>query len=409
MRRLLKAASLTGLSLLGVVAPMSGLMAEEARVDLMSFAQGVLPVRINPTGEALRFQMAQAIAVIDGSRAGFVAMQKPASESDAIEVLYQLPALTQFDRFAVPNITETPSPSQTFFRTVEVRGSAQGPDGPFTLLARGELAVHGGPGEVTELDLVADQPEVGWVSLRLQGGINVEREKTFLEFSELIGNGRQRVSPSSDRFSGVWSGRGVAMELRQAQVSVTGCYDTNATLAGTVDGTVLRALGADAAGIPSQFILIVTEDGAMRGLRSSNGAPFKPYNGEASAAAPTCLPRESAQLGCGSIVHGIGFNFDSAEIRPESAPIIEALFAGLSGDAAGSVQIIGHSSSEGEADYNLALSRRRAESVVQALITLGLESSRLSAAGRGEAEPIASNDDEAGRSLNRRVEVTCSG
>jgi len=46
--------------------------------------------------------------------------------------------------------------------------------------------------------------------------------------------------------------------------------------------------------------------------------------------------------------------------------------------------------------------------VVTALAALGLESTRLSASGRGEEEPIASNADEAGRSLNRRVEVRCT-
>ena len=71
--------------------------------------------------------------------------------------------------------------------------------------------------------------------------------------------------------------------------------------------------------------------------------------------------------------------------------------------------IIGHSSSEGADDYNRALSERRAASVVAALIGLGMNDSALSAVGRGEDEPIASNDDEAGRSLNRRVEVRCAG
>lgn len=81
-------------------------------------------------------------------------------------------------------------------------------------------------------------------------------------------------------------------------------------------GNVLRAIGANNAGIPSQFVLIATEDGAIRGLRSTNGAPFKPYDGDASSKPPKCLPQEPPTLGCGSIVHGIGFDFDSDVIRP---------------------------------------------------------------------------------------------
>ena len=50
----------------------------------------------------------------------------------ALEMVYVLPAMTTFERFAVPSVTETPSPGQTFFRTVEVWGSAEDPAGPWT-------------------------------------------------------------------------------------------------------------------------------------------------------------------------------------------------------------------------------------------------------------------------------------
>ncbi|MEM8878915.1 MAG: OmpA family protein, partial [Pseudomonadota bacterium] len=132
-------------------------------------------------------------------------------------------------------------------------------------------------------------------------------------------------------------------------------------------------------------------------------------DGETSDATPVCLMPTPPGLGCGAVVHGIGFDFDSDAIRPESQPVIEAIHEGLSGEANATFQIIGHSSSEGEAEYNRDLSHRRAEAVVAALVTLGLDQGRLSAAGKGEDEPIASNDDEAGRSLNRRVEIRCAG
>ena len=68
------------------------------------------------------------------------------------------------------------------------------------------------------------------------------------------------------------------------------------------------------------------------------------------------------------------------------------------------IQVAGHTSGEGETDYNLDLSNRRARSVIQALQELGVEGSRLQAVGRGEAEPIDNNDTEQGRANNRRVE-----
>ena len=57
--------------------------------------------------------------------------------------------------------------------------------------------------------------------------------------------------------------------------------------------------------------------------------------------------------------------------------------------------------------YNLGLSQRRAAAVVTELVRRGIPAGRLSAVGAGEKQPIATNNDESGRSLNRRVEVHC--
>lgn len=198
------------------------------------------------------------------------------------------------------------------------------------------------------------------------------------------------------------------IELKQDGVTVAGCYDTDSLLTGTVEGSVLRALGTNDAGIPSQFILIAAPDGALRGLRSTNGAPFKPYDGAASDSAPVCLSPDPPTLGCGAIVHRIGFDFDSDVLREESTPILQAMYTALSQETGATISIVGHSSSEGGEDYNRDLSQRRAASVVAALVALGLDPSSLTAAGQGEDMPIASNDDAAGRSLNRRVEVQCA-
>jgi outer membrane protein OmpA-like peptidoglycan-associated protein len=68
----------------------------------------------------------------------------------------------------------------------------------------------------------------------------------------------------------------------------------------------------------------------------------------------------------------------------------------------------GHTDSQGNAEKNLALSTQRAESVRQALIGRGVEPERVQAEGLGEANPVATNASEAGRSRNRRVEIRLS-
>lgn len=386
----------------------TALSQETRSPDLMSFANGTLPVAATNTGNDLRVGIEHAVLAIDGNATGYIAHRKPAEENDVVEFLYVLPGMTRFDGFAVPNVQETPSPSQTFFKNVEVLGSAAGPETDFVSLASAVLQTHPEKGQLSHLKLAPDQPEVGWVKLRLSGGIDIQRDKSFLEFSELFGTGTQQEPLLSDKFSGVWKGRGVKLELEQSGAIVSGCYDGNSRLEGTIQGNVLRALGQDPAGVPSQFILIATADGDIRGLRSANGAPFRQYDGDRTSTGASCLGQEEPVLGCGSIIHGIGFDYDSDVIRPSSELVISDLFQGLSATDAQGIQIVGHSSSEGAADYNRDLSQRRAQSVVAALVALGLDAGRISASGRGEDDPIASNDDEAGRSLNRRVEVRCT-
>ena len=72
------------------------------------------------------------------------------------------------------------------------------------------------------------------------------------------------------------------------------------------------------------------------------------------------------------------------------------------------MSIVGHTSTEGTEDCNLALSERRAQSVVDDLVGRGYDASTISATGRGESEPLIPRDDtESARSINRRVEIDC--
>lgn len=69
------------------------------------------------------------------------------------------------------------------------------------------------------------------------------------------------------------------------------------------------------------------------------------------------------------------------------------------------IRVEGHTDSLGEAETNLQLSEQRAQAVLEALVSMGVSSERISALGMGEDFPIASNEDEEGRARNRRVDV----
>ncbi len=382
--------------------------AEPEPTDFLSFAEGVVPVALGGMAPDLKVGMEMALAAVDGDPGMFVATPKPGGPETLITMTYRLPALTTFTEFGVPTVPETPSPSQTFFREVEIAGSDAGPDGPFTVLAAAVLQTPAGKGQITKLEAATSKP-VRWVKLSLKGGIDVQREQTFFEFSEIVGWGTRDTVPMLDAFTGTWKGRGVLIELRQDGPNVSGCYDRAGDLAGSVSGNVLRATGKSrSGGIPSTFVLTVADDGSIMGVRSTNGGPFKLYVGPAAPGLPAeCTDSPPPPPGCGAIVHGIRFGFDSAVITPDSAPVLDALFTGLKDAPATEIVIVGHTSSEGGEDYNRDLSRRRALAVIAALVARGIDKARLSAQGAGEYRPIADNGTEAGRSLNRRVEIEC--
>lgn len=105
-------------------------------------------------------------------------------------------------------------------------------------------------------------------------------------------------------------------------------------------------------------------------------------------------------------VGGIYFDTASAVLKPESSAAIGEIAKMLKGDPGIKVFIVGHTDTVGNIDTNLKLSRDRAESVVQTLTGKhGIAAARLKSFGAGPFAPVASNGNEDGRALNRRVEL----
>ena len=102
---------------------------------------------------------------------------------------------------------------------------------------------------------------------------------------------------------------------------------------------------------------------------------------------------------------GLLFDFDSDRIKPEAAKNLQELARSLNKFGNSNLMIVGHTDSQGDDAYNMNLSVRRANSASAYLQSQGVPATRITTAGRGEAEPVASNDTDAGRQQNRRVEV----
>jgi outer membrane protein OmpA-like peptidoglycan-associated protein len=107
----------------------------------------------------------------------------------------------------------------------------------------------------------------------------------------------------------------------------------------------------------------------------------------------------------GHVALYINFDFDKADIRPESQPIIDEIVKLLKSSPTLSLTVEGHTDNVGVPDYNRRLSEARARSVVASLTAAGIASRRLKAVGYGQDKPIADNSIDAGRAKNRRVEL----
>ena len=100
----------------------------------------------------------------------------------------------------------------------------------------------------------------------------------------------------------------------------------------------------------------------------------------------------------------VNFGFDSSNLTSAAMANLDKLAEVLKNNPDTNINIYGHTDSKGTDEYNLSLSDRRAAAVKSYLASKGIASSRMIPMGVGEKEPIASNDTDAGRAQNRRVE-----
>ena len=106
------------------------------------------------------------------------------------------------------------------------------------------------------------------------------------------------------------------------------------------------------------------------------------------------------------VVNGILFDTGKAEVKPESAPALQEVAKMLKANPRLKVYVVGHTDNVGPLAANMDLSKRRAGAVVQELTTrYAVPAAQLDPYGDGPYAPIASNDAEDGRALNRRVEL----
>ncbi len=195
----------------------------------------------------------------------------------------------------------------------------------------------------------------------------------------------------------IWAGTLLAM-------TVAGCQSMSRTQRG-------GAIGAAAGGVLGGIIDDNTARGAIIGavIGGTAGAVIGREMDQQAEELEASLPNAQVErIGEGIRVtfdSGILFAFDSSELQAAAQQNLRDLGESLTEFSNTEVLIVGHTDSTGSDSYNQGLSERRADSAAAYLRQQGIPRDRIAAEGRGESEPVASNDDEVGQQLNRRVEV----
>lgn len=105
------------------------------------------------------------------------------------------------------------------------------------------------------------------------------------------------------------------------------------------------------------------------------------------------------------VLSGVSFRISSSSLTQPAKNYLQQLLARLPRHPGVQYKVVGHADSAGSTETNLSLSLQRAEAVKAYFVENGLNPNQIEAIGRGESEPVASNETPAGRILNRRVEL----
>ena len=161
--------------------------------------------------------------------------------------------------------------------------------------------------------------------------------------------------------------------------------DTESTLAGAAIGAAVGGLSG--AGVGKMM------DDQERDMR------------DALAASEAAAIRREGDLLAISLKGDVTFDYNSATVRPGLYSEIDRISNVLIKYPQTVIQVAGHTDSTGSESYNMDLSQRRADSVMNIIVQRGVSSTRVETMPYGESLPIADNSTEAGRAMNRRVEI----
>lgn len=265
-----------------------------------------------------------------------------------------------------------------------------------------------------------------WVRLTLNSN---HGSKEFFQLNDFRATGTQLTQTAFTDVSGTYESNLGELNLRQEGTSVSGCYTyvnlSDNVVEGGIEGRIVK-LGycrycSEASKIRGPAILVFSPDGQrFKGLYWREDSSLNDYGGEhwdgtrkgskigncagSAGGVEEQLTKDLEEFGRAR-VYGINFDSDSDVIKDESKPTLDKIANVLKAKPDWKVTVEGHTDSTSTSEHNQKLSERRATSVKNYLQGRGIAASRLIAVGYGATKPVSSNDNELGRSQNRRVEL----
>lgn len=245
---------------------------------------------------------------------------------------------------------------------------------------------------------------------------------------EIRGYGGQEARQPMANVSGTYQfGDYGELHLKQEGASIIGCYTSNQGIVeGSIDGRAMT-LATTESGNTKGFAAVNFTDGGKKFISTlwsaggtkeydilrtgekisdkiGNCKQLPTLDGTSTDAAKDQIEKNLKEAGRG-VLYGINFDFNSDKIRDESRPTLDKVVAILKERSDWRVVIEGHTDNIGGESFNQALSGKRAAAVKNYLLNAGIDAARLRSAGLGLSQPVTTNDSEAGRAQNRRVEL----
>ncbi len=255
-----------------------------------------------------------------------------------------------------------------------------------------------------------------WLRLTIK---NNHGANDYTELMDFRAYGKQLTKTPLSDVSGTYKTNYNDFHLRQQGTSVTGCYEyEKGLLNGGIENNIMRLTWKQTKNQGPAVIIFNSEGNTFFGLWWYEGRENEKggiWTGQKESQDIGSCPHWAGEvqgqitkelLETGRVrLYGINFDVDSDIIRDESKPTLDKIVVMLQSEKAMQLIIEGHTDSDGHTQHNQILSQKRAESVKVYLVSAGISSSRLSAAGYGESKPVAPNTTAIGKAQNRRVEL----